>query len=151
MDRTAVTDLGVAGTIATAAIIAITVAVTTAATKAGATTTATATSTPAATPPPTSAATGGSGFTGTTVDKLDKPVQLPANPAGEILPQTGRTPSDANGVPDGLMWQKLYDLPIVPFSTSDGPTKIKDGVPQGWAHTPQGAALAATSILNSSR
>lgn len=107
-----------------------------------------AASTAAPTPPPTSAATGGSGFTGTTVDKFNKPVQLPANPAGQILPRTGKTPTDANGVPDGLMWQKLYDLPIVPFSTSDGPTKIKDGVPQGWEHTPQGAALAGVSILS---
>ncbi|MGJ0121700.1 hypothetical protein ACQ7HM_21065 [Williamsia sp. MIQD14] len=107
-----------------------------------------ATSATATTPSPTSAATGGAGFTGTTVDKLNKPVQLPANPAGQILPQTGKTPADTDGVPDGLMWQKIYDLPIVPFSTSDGPTKIKDGVAQGWAHTPQGAALAATSILN---
>ncbi len=107
-----------------------------------------AVSTPVATPPPTSTATGGSGFTGTTVDKQNRPVQLPANPAGEILPQTGKTPADENGAPDGLMWQKLYDLPFVPFSTSDGPTTIKDGVAQGWARTPQGAALAANSILS---
>lgn len=111
-------------------------------------TTAPATSTPAATPPPISRSAGGSGFTGTTVDKLNKPVQLPANPAGEILPQTGTTPADENAVPAGLMWQKLYDLPVVAFSTSDGPTEIKDGVAQGWAHTPQGAALAAVSILS---
>ena len=111
-------------------------------------TTAPTTSTPVATPPPTSTATGGSGFTGTTVDKLNKPIQLPANPAGEILPQTGKTPADANDAPTGLLWQKVYDLPIVPFSTSDGPTEIKDGVAQGWAHTPQGAALAGLFILN---
>lgn len=106
-----------------------------------------ATSAPVTTAPSTSTATGGSGFTGTTVDKFNKPVQLPANPAGEILPQTGTTPADEDGVPAGLMWQKLYDLPIVPFSTSDGPTQIKDGIAQGWAHTPQGAALAGVSIL----
>lgn len=104
--------------------------------------------TPTATAPPTSTATGGSGFTGTTVDKLNKPVQLPANPAGQLLPQTAKTPAGQNDVPAGLTWEKLYDLPIVPFSTSDGPTTITDGVPQGWAHTPQGAALAGISILS---
>ena len=89
----------------------------------------------------------GSGFTGTTVDKLGHPVQLPANPAGELLPQTANTPADRNAAPAGLIWEKLYDLPVVPFSTSDGPSTITDGIPQGWSRTPQGAALAGISIL----
>ena len=36
----------------------------------------------------------------------------------------------------------------MPFSTSDGPTEITDGVAQGWTRTPQGAALAGISILS---
>ncbi|MGK2321207.1 hypothetical protein [Gordonia rhizosphera] len=104
--------------------------------------------TPAASAAPSSGAPGGPGFTGITVDKLNKPVQLPANPAGQILPQTAPTPADRNAAPAGLIWEKLYDLPIVPFSTSDGPTTITDGVPQGWSRTPQGAALAGISILS---
>ena len=103
---------------------------------------------PSPTAPATSSASGESGFTGTTVDKFNKPVQLPANPAGQLLPQSAKTPQGQNDVPAGLTWEKLYDLPIVPFSTSDGPTTIKDGVAQGWARTPQGAALAGASILS---
>lgn len=104
--------------------------------------------TPTTSAPPTSASSGGSGFTGTTVDKFNKPVQLPANPAGQLLPQTAKTPQGQNDAPGGLTWEKLYDLPIVPFSTSDGPTTIKDGIAQGWSRTPQGAALAGVSILS---
>ncbi|WP_287014890.1 hypothetical protein [Gordonia sp. (in: high G+C Gram-positive bacteria)] len=105
-------------------------------------------STTASAVPSTSTAFDGSGFTGTTVDKLNNPVQLPANPAGQLLPQTARTPADRNAAPAGLIWEKLYDLPVVPFSTSDGPTEITDGVAQGWTRTPQGAALAGISILS---
>ncbi|GAA1083343.1 hypothetical protein [Tsukamurella spumae] len=86
------------------------------------------------------------------VDATGRSVQVPANPSGQVLPQTGSpafTASDPawlTGSPKGLMWQSIYNGVVVPFSTSDGPTSLVDGVPTGFARTPQGAVMAAWQI-----
>lgn len=77
-------------------------------------------------------------------------VDTPRNSGGQPLPQTGtgRTAGDpdwltgAPVLPAQGGWQRVAGA-SVPFSTSDGPTRVADGVAAGWAHTPQGAALAA--------
>jgi hypothetical protein len=51
------------------------------------------------------------------------------------------------GLGDKGGWQKVHGA-VVPFSTSDGPTRITDGATAGYAHTPQGAVLAAAYTLN---
>jgi hypothetical protein len=44
------------------------------------------------------------------------------------------------------MWQRVNGFPL-PFSTSDGPTSVsQDGVPEGFARTPQGAVMAVWQI-----
>ena len=80
-------------------------------------------------------------------------IEVPTNPVGQVLPQTADgTPANSSAggaavpAPQGLMWQQVDGEPL-PFSTSDGPTAITaDGVPSGFAHTRQGAALAAWQI-----
>ncbi|MFD4429703.1 hypothetical protein [Nocardia sp. NPDC058497] len=105
-------------------------------------------------PPPAQAA-GGTGFADPEIDLLGRRVDVPNNPAGQPLaqiPGTQRTPVDSDwltGAPEGTTkphgWQRVYGA-SVPFSTSDGPTRISDGLAVGYARTPQGAALAAAQI-----
>ncbi|MCP2315895.1 hypothetical protein APR12_001228 [Nocardia amikacinitolerans] len=101
------------------------------------------------------AATTGEGFASPEVDLFGRRVDIPNNPAGQPLPQDPthqRKPSDPDwltAAPEGTQaprgWQRVYGA-SVPFSTSDGPTRIEDGLAVGYAHTPQGAALAAAQI-----
>lgn len=112
----------------------------------------TATDVPTSLPPQTSVSRLPDGAFGVpTTDTRGRRVETPTNPLGQVLPQSGDTPdtTDPEAVlppPEGLMWQRVYGATI-PFSTSDGPTAIStDGVPTGFAHTPQGAALAAWQI-----
>lgn len=80
-------------------------------------------------------------------------IDTPINPVGQVLPQTrtGTPPVDDSPnapvpAPAGLMWQRVAGIAL-PFSTSDGPTAITGaGVPTGFAHTRQGAAIAAWQI-----
>ncbi|MGW4631334.1 hypothetical protein [Nocardia sp. NPDC004415] len=105
-------------------------------------------------PPPAQAA-GGTGFADPDVDVLGRRVDVPNNPAGQPLaqvPGTQRTPADPDwltAAPEGTTkphgWQRVYGA-SVPFSTSDGPTRIENGLAVGYARTPQGAALAAAQI-----
>ncbi|MFE9783792.1 hypothetical protein ACFYO7_00265 [Nocardia salmonicida] len=105
-------------------------------------------------PPPAQAA-GGTGFAEPDVDLLGRRVDIPNNPAGQPLaqePGTQRTAADPDwltGAPKGTTkphgWQRVYGA-SVPFSTSDGPSRIEDGLAVGYARTPQGAALAAAQI-----
>ncbi|WP_433526462.1 hypothetical protein ACQPZ2_17205 [Nocardia pseudovaccinii] len=98
---------------------------------------------------------GGEGFATPEVDILGRRVDVPNNPAGQPLPQDPtrqRRPSDADwltAAPEGTTaphgWQRVYGA-SVPFSTSDGPTYIEDGLAVGYSHTPQGAVLAAAQI-----
>ncbi|NNH73664.1 hypothetical protein HLB23_28075 [Nocardia uniformis] len=90
------------------------------------------------------------GFDVPATDVFGRRVDTPRNTAGQPLTQTGRGRTSTD--PDWLTgapvlptqggWQRVAGA-SVPFSTSDGPTRVADGVAAGWAHTPQGAALAA--------
>lgn len=97
-----------------------------------------------------------SGFATPEVDIFGRRVDVPNNPAGQPLPQDPskqRKPSDGDwlsaapaGTAEPRGWQRVYGA-SVPFSTSDGPTRIEDGLAVGYSHTPQGAALAAAQIV----
>lgn len=82
-------------------------------------------------------------------DPLGRVSYVPRNPAGVILDQSAPTAGrPATTPPSGVMLQRIHGNMTLPFSTSDGPTAIDDsGVATGFAHTPQGAALAAAHYL----
>ncbi|MGN2637193.1 hypothetical protein ACWEKT_25725 [Nocardia takedensis] len=98
---------------------------------------------------------GGEGFADPEIDILGRRVDVPNNAAGQPLsqdPSRQRKPTDADwltAAPEGTRspfgWQRVYGA-SVPFSTSDGPTRIEDGLAVGYSHTPQGAVLAAAQI-----
>ncbi|MBF6445542.1 hypothetical protein IU434_26415 [Nocardia farcinica] len=106
------------------------------------------------TPRPASVATSTGptpGFGVPEIDQFGRRIDIPADPAGHLRPQTSPTRASADpdwltAAPAGLGepggWQRVHGA-VVPFSTSDGPTVVRDGVAGGYAHTPQGAALAA--------
>lgn len=105
--------------------------------------------------PPPSAAGTASGFAAPETDAFNRRIDIPNNQWGQPLPQTSPQRSARDGewltaAPAGTRdkggWQKVAGA-VVPFSTSDGPTGIRDGLPTGWAHTPQGCALAAAYIV----
>ncbi|NEW40542.1 hypothetical protein GV793_16665 [Nocardia cyriacigeorgica] len=95
------------------------------------------------------------GFSEPDADIFGRRVDVPNNPAGQPLPQDPElrsAPSDPDwltAAPAGTTqphgWQRVFGA-SVPFSTSDGPTRIEDGLAVGYSHTPQGAALAAAQI-----
>ncbi len=106
--------------------------------------------------PSPAAGSGATGFAAPDVDVFDRRVDIPNNPAGQPLPQNSSLqhgPSDSDwltaaptGTTDPKGWQRVFGA-SVPFSTSDGPTRIDDsGLAVGYSHTPQGAALAAAQI-----
>ncbi|MFI5716989.1 hypothetical protein [Nocardia sp. NPDC051750] len=108
---------------------------------------------PEAGPAPTAAV--GEGFADPDLDVFNRRVDIPNNPAGQVLPQDPspqRNPADPDwltAAPAGTTaprgWQRVFGA-SVPFSTSDGPQRIEDGLAVGYSHTPQGAALAAAQI-----
>ncbi len=94
---------------------------------------------------------GVAGFAVPEVDIFGRRVDIPLHPDGQLREQQipSKTSTDRDWLtapPAGLRepggWQWVHGV-VVPFSTSDGPTWIRDGVAGGYAHTPQGAALAA--------
>lgn len=103
----------------------------------------------------TPVAVGGEGFAEPELDILGRRVDVPNNPAGQPLsqdPARQRKATDTDwlsAAPEGTRspfgWQRVYGA-SVPFSTSDGPTRIEDGLAVGYSHTPQGAVLAAAQI-----
>ncbi|MFG3615230.1 hypothetical protein [Nocardia sp. NPDC047654] len=89
-------------------------------------------------------------------DLFGRRVDVPVRATGVVLPQhpdkrqqpgtpgwTAAAPTPANG--EGV-WQRLFGGPVVRFSASDGPSRIDGSAALGFAHTPQGAALAAEQI-----
>ncbi|MBF6332077.1 hypothetical protein [Nocardia transvalensis] len=96
---------------------------------------------------------GAAGFGTATTDMFGRRVDVPNNPAGQVLPQDPakqRKPSDSDwstAAPSPVsgegIWQRIFDGPVVRFSSSDGPSRIEGKAATGFAHTPQGAALAA--------
>ncbi|MGY5204474.1 hypothetical protein [Nocardia gipuzkoensis] len=105
--------------------------------------------------PAVTESSGGTGFATPEADILGRRVDIPNSAAGQPLPQDPsrqRKPSDPDwltAAPEGTTephgWQRVYGA-SVPFSTSDGPTRIEDDLAVGYAHTPQGAVLAAAQI-----
>ncbi|MBB5915755.1 hypothetical protein BJY24_004667 [Nocardia transvalensis] len=102
------------------------------------------------------AGSGATGFAAPEVDLFGRRVDIPNNPAGQVLsqdPSKEKSPTEDDwltaapaGTTDPRGWQRVYGA-SVPFSTSDGPTRIdENGLAVGYSHTPQGAALAAAQI-----
>ena len=91
------------------------------------------------------------GLSTPTVDRLGRRVDIPKWPGGWALPQSPveygpYNPAVPAPAPAGVSWQKVGDGAIVPFSTSDGPSAVNGLTATGFAHTPQGAAIAAVQI-----
>lgn len=102
---------------------------------------------PSAASPTTPAPSGESGFAPSIADPFGREIAVPRDEQGQVLPQSppAERPTFASGVPvpapEGMMWQRI-GATVAPFSTSDGPTRIDGSLAFGFAHTPQGAALA---------
>ncbi|MFH5210158.1 hypothetical protein ACHIPZ_18415 [Antrihabitans sp. NCIMB 15449] len=110
--------------------------------------------TPTGTPPAPDLSPG-EPFNPPSADMLGRPIAYPKNPAGQPLPQQlvdrdayscpappTCPPLDA---PTSVMWQIIGPFAL-PFSTSDGPTRIEGPLVSGYTRTPQGAALAAWQV-----
>lgn len=116
--------------------------------------TATLPSTPvttSATTAPQSVPGSAGGFGPSIADPFGREISVPANEQGQVLPQTdpGERPAFTAGTPvpapQGIKWERI-GATVAPFSTSDGPTRIEGRLAYGFAHTPQGAALAGFHI-----
>lgn len=87
------------------------------------------------------------------IDELGFRVEVPPNPNGVALDQDRSGQPDRGAAdyaalpPAGVMWQKVQNFPM-PFSTSDGPSKVDGALATGFAQTPQGAALAGIQLIN---
>lgn len=106
---------------------------------------------PTATAPRAEADPTAEGFATPRSDALGRKVDVPRNGLGVVLPQA-TDQQKAFGDPEalttpaqGIRWQQSAGV-VVPFSTSDGPTRMDGQIPVGFAQTPAGAALAAASI-----
>lgn len=88
-----------------------------------------------------------------TTDLFGNRLEAPVTPEGEALPQNPAARPDPTRIdylktpPAGMQWQRGWGGAALPFSGSDGPTRVVDGIASGFAHTPQGAALAACDAL----
>lgn len=96
------------------------------------------------------------GFGMPVTDVYGRRVDVPVAVAGQPLPQADSPvpesdPSWLTAPPAGITgrggWQRVFGA-SVPFSTSDGPARISDGMAAGYAHTPRGAALAGVYITH---
>lgn len=105
--------------------------------------------------PPRPADTG-DGFAAPVTDVFGRRVDIPVVAAGHPLPQTPEPiaqtdPSWLTAPPIGVRerggWQRVHGV-SVPFSTSDGPTRITESMAAGYSRTPRGAALAAVYIAH---
>ncbi len=103
--------------------------------------------------PPVSRPGAAGGFGLPTTDLFGARLDTPADPAGIALGQdAARRPNPAGpdymtAAPAGMMWQRGWGGAALPFSVSDGPAGVRDGVATGFAPTPQGAGLAAYDAL----
>lgn len=82
-------------------------------------------------------------------DEKGRVVYVPLNENGVLLRQSSpATNRAATTAPSGIMLQQVHGNMILPFSTSDGPTRFTDsGVAAGFSRTAQGAGLAAVHYL----
>ncbi|MBJ7287562.1 hypothetical protein [Williamsia sp.] len=109
-------------------------------------------------PPPASTTVSPSGsspageFGAPSIDYNNRRVDVPINVYGQPLEQSSRSSSSAFDaalplpVPTGMKWEYFFGLAL-PYSTSDGPTILDGPLVSGFAHTPQGAALAGYQIF----
>lgn len=78
-----------------------------------------------------------------TTDNQGVRLEVPKDPRGQLLPQSRSSSKDSF---DGLQWQKVLGM-AMPFTTGAGPTTMtKIGTPGGFAHTENGAVLAAWQL-----
>ncbi|WP_330251461.1 hypothetical protein OG874_35785 [Nocardia sp. NBC_00565] len=88
-----------------------------------------------------------------TTDLFGVRLETPTDPAGAALPQDSAGPDPGLGAawfiaaPAGMMWQRGWNGAALPASRSDGPARIDGGIASGFAHTPQGAGLAAADAM----
>ncbi|MFE9575291.1 hypothetical protein ACFYO1_02810 [Nocardia sp. NPDC006044] len=88
-----------------------------------------------------------------TTDLFGARLEVPAEESGVALSQDpGARPDPARpdyltAAPARMQWQRGWGGAALPVSGSDGPARIVHGVAQDFAHTPQGAALAALDAL----
>lgn len=92
-----------------------------------------------------------------TADVDGTTVYYPADPAGDVFEDDGGalTPEDESWLTAApkVEWQRLKENRATdtawdfPFSASDGPWQVTDGVAHGFSRTPQGAALAAWHVF----
>ncbi|MGY2087911.1 hypothetical protein [Nocardia gipuzkoensis] len=88
-----------------------------------------------------------------TVDLFGNRLEVTGDDEGAALPQDPSTRPDPTR-PDYLItppaqmrWQRGWGGAALPVSGSDGPSRVAHGIASGFAHTPQGAALAAADAL----
>lgn len=93
-----------------------------------------------------------------TRDQLGRTVFTPVNEAGDVLERVNTGPDENSSTyytarPD-VEWQRLSGKTEqaigrdYPYSAVAGPWEITEGVAHGFAHSPQGAALAGIHMLN---
>ncbi|WP_433709707.1 hypothetical protein ACQP2U_24920 [Nocardia sp. CA-084685] len=86
-------------------------------------------------------------------DLFGNRLEVPGTEAGVALAQDTSTRPDPTRpdyltiAPARMQWQQGWGGAALPVSGSDGPARIHDGIATGFAHTPQGAALAAADAL----
>ncbi|WP_175420661.1 hypothetical protein [Rhodococcus sp. SGAir0479] len=82
-------------------------------------------------------------------DRANRVIYVPLDDNGVLLPQS--RPGDgrpADQAPGGAMLQRVHGNMDLPFSTSDGPTRLtENGVATGFSRTAQGAGLAAAHYV----
>lgn len=88
-----------------------------------------------------------------TTDLFGNRLEMPNDEAGVPLSQDPATRPDPNrldyltAAPARIQWQRGWNGAALPISGSDGPTRVDEGIATGFAHTPQGAAMAAIDAL----
>ncbi|WP_327116481.1 hypothetical protein OHB12_04715 [Nocardia sp. NBC_01730] len=88
-----------------------------------------------------------------TTDVFGNRLEVPNAESGVALLQDSATRPDParsdnlTAAPARMQWQRGWGGAALPVSGSDGPERIHDGIATGFAHTPQGAALAACDAL----
>ncbi|MEV6338738.1 hypothetical protein AB0M12_28950 [Nocardia vinacea] len=88
-----------------------------------------------------------------TTDLFGNRLEVPHDESGVALAQYPSTRTDPASPdylttpPARMQWQRGWGGAALPASGSDGPARISDGIATGFAHTPQGAALAAADAL----
>ncbi|WP_327119013.1 hypothetical protein OHB12_12170 [Nocardia sp. NBC_01730] len=88
-----------------------------------------------------------------TTDLFGNRLEVPHDESGVALPQDPSTrpeptrPDYLITPPAWMQWQRGWGGAALPVSGSDGPARIHYGIATGFAHTPQGAALAAADAL----